>query len=318
MALITHSIPIWREKISRRLLNLDFQPLSDEPFCGWINPILTYGEVHVVRWAHTPGVTFRDEQLVKDGANSVGLVYSPKNSFDFKHQGRDGSVSTREATLMHNGEIGELGSYKTASYVAVVLPQTELKICSENRDKLIAKRWRRTSNALRMLMTYVSCLEKNPANTGEEVAAAASRYICDLVRLAAGEQVEVQSESAAESVSAVRLEIALAWINERFRDPALSEASVAASQGISTRYLQQLLARGAIRFTEHVNELRLREAHTELINPCYSSRSITEIALTVGFSDISHFNRLFRQRFGSTPSALRAESTRPYKWGRDS
>jgi AraC-like DNA-binding protein len=31
------------------------------------------------------------------------------------------------------------------------------------------------------------------------------------------------------------------------------------------------------------------------------------VALQAGFSDISQFNRLFRGRFGDTPSAVRAQ-----------
>ena len=33
---------------------------------------------------------------------------------------------------------------------------------------------------------------------------------------------------------------------------------------------------------------------------------ICDIALQSGFSDISHFNRFFRARFGDTPSGVRA------------
>ena len=35
---------------------------------------------------------------------------------------------------------------------------------------------------------------------------------------------------------------------------------------------------------------------------------ICDIALQAGFSDISHFNRLFRSRFGGTPSDVRVEA----------
>jgi len=35
---------------------------------------------------------------------------------------------------------------------------------------------------------------------------------------------------------------------------------------------------------------------------------ICNIALQAGFSDISHFNRLFRYRFGGTPSDVRVEA----------
>jgi len=36
-------------------------------------------------------------------------------------------------------------------------------------------------------------------------------------------------------------------------------------------------------------------------------RRISDVALQVGFSDISHFNRLFRSRFGDTPRGVRGQ-----------
>ena len=45
-----------------------------------------------------------------------------------------------------------------------------------------------------------------------------------------------------------------------------------------------------------LNELRLQRAFKLLTEPHGSAPRISDIALEVGFSDISHFNRLFRAR----------------------
>jgi len=42
-----------------------------------------------------------------------------------------------------------------------------------------------------------------------------------------------------------------------------------------------------------------------LTNEQHGKRRISDIALEAGFSDISHFNRLFRARFGDTPRGVR-------------
>jgi AraC-like DNA-binding protein len=81
---------------------------------------------------------------------------------------------------------------------------------------------------------------------------------------------------------------------------------VARSQGISPRYLQRLLEESGSSFTARVTELRLQRAFALLGDT--GLRRISDIALDAGFSDISHFNRLFRARFGDTPSAVRAQS----------
>jgi AraC-like DNA-binding protein len=55
-------------------------------------------------------------------------------------------------------------------------------------------------------------------------------------------------------------------------------------------------------FREMVIEARLKTAK-ELLR--FSSLPVLEVALSSGFNEISHFNRLFRRRTGSTPSQYR-------------
>jgi AraC-like DNA-binding protein len=107
---------------------------------------------------------------------------------------------------------------------------------------------------------------------------------------------------------AARLAAALDQIAASFQDPELSVATVARSQGISPRYLQRLMETSGTSFTARVTELRLQRAFALLGEP--GPGRISNIALEVGFSDISHFNRLFRARFGDTPRGVRGQSGR--------
>jgi AraC-like DNA-binding protein len=106
--------------------------------------------------------------------------------------------------------------------------------------------------------------------------------------------------------AAAHLAAILDHIATHYDEPGLSVAAAAEAQGISPRYLQRLVQSTGMTFTEHVNELRLQWAFALLTEAHDNERRISDIALDAGFSDISHFNRLFRSRFGDTPSRVRA------------
>jgi AraC-like DNA-binding protein len=117
----------------------------------------------------------------------------------------------------------------------------------------------------------------------------------------------VASEQALSAPATAHLAAILDHIARYFQEPELSVAAVAEAQGISPRYLQRLIQSAGTTFTGHVNELRLQRAFSLLTEARSTERRIADIALDAGFSDISHFIRLFRSRFGDTPSGVRAQ-----------
>jgi AraC-like DNA-binding protein len=115
-------------------------------------------------------------------------------------------------------------------------------------------------------------------------------------------------ESNLSAVAAAHLHTIFDHIASHFSDPELNLSKVAQTMRISTRYLQRLLKTSGTSFTAHVTELRLKYAFKLLTAEDLIDFRICEIALQAGFSDISHFNRLFRSRFGDTPKGVRAHA----------
>jgi len=97
-------------------------------------------------------------------------------------------------------------------------------------------------------------------------------------------------------------------VERRLDDPELTPAEVAASVGVSERYLQKLLEGAGANFSQHLRERRLARAHADLKSPLEAQRSISEIAYRYGFSDSAHFSKVFRQRFGLAPREFRREA----------
>jgi len=105
---------------------------------------------------------------------------------------------------------------------------------------------------------------------------------------------------------AARRRSILAVIAGRFCDPEFDLTEAARGLGLSRRYIQRLLEGAGKSFTEHVLECRLERVRAMLMDSRYQHMAIIDIALASGFSDVSHFNRMFRRRFGETPSSVRA------------
>ena len=131
------------------------------------------------------------------------------------------------------------------------------------------------------------------------------------MRTGAKRAEEAESSSIRES----RLRVALELIARRHCEPDLCVNDVAAAQGISVRYLQKLLESKGISFSSHINDLRLQTAHVALRRCGAKSGSVTNIALSCGFRDLSYFNRLFRRHFGDTPTRVRSARDKPSRAG---
>jgi AraC-like DNA-binding protein len=96
------------------------------------------------------------------------------------------------------------------------------------------------------------------------------------------------------------------FLATNLRDPKLSPAMIAEHAGISVRQLNRLFAAEPDTLCAHIFAMRLDACRTDLRRRDTEQASVSEIAYSWGFRNISHFSRNFRERFGCTPSELRA------------
>jgi transcriptional regulator GlxA family with amidase domain len=129
----------------------------------------------------------------------------------------------------------------------------------------------------------------------------------DLLALAASNEPGRQP-AAETSVQRARLRSVQAYIDAHSSDPNLSLAVIAKKNGISLRYLHQLFRLTDMSVSEWLRLRRLQRCHDLLASPQHATRSITEIAYSMGFGSSSHFSNLFRAQFGVRPSDVRAVS----------
>lgn len=93
-----------------------------------------------------------------------------------------------------------------------------------------------------------------------------------------------------------------------YRDPELSLGGLARRLGLPEYRLREVIHErlGYRNFPAFVNEHRLQEVERKLADPSFDRRPILTLALEAGFGSIGPFNRAFRERHGSTPTAFRS------------
>jgi AraC-like DNA-binding protein len=295
----------WREQVGRSLLNLDFRPEGDYPFRFQMSPILASDGVRVVQNAHGPGYTFRDKKMVKDGNGSLALVYPRRGSLHFTQEG-GGALRRSNAKLIVCNRPGQLGARTSCDYVSIIFQPEDLPP-ELDIERLAKSPWHAAAPALCLLRSYINTLNGTFIPPQSALAGVTHQHVLDLVRLAACEQSQSPFTrlGTTATIGEARVRIAREDIAKGFRDPGLTEGQIAAQQGITPRHLQRIFECAGLSFTGEVNALRLEAAYRALTDRVSNGRSVMEIAYRAGFSDVSHFNRLFRRRYGATPSEVR-------------
>jgi AraC-like DNA-binding protein len=298
-------IPMWREELGRSLLRVDIEPLLDLPF----DVEATLRALPGLRTIACTGsaVHFRRTRAaVADGDDSIGIIVNMGESAIVTQRGQDMALGAGNAIAVLHEEPATL-SYAAGSHLGLSVPRAALAPLVTDIDDATMRLIPHNSEALRLLVNYLRLVGDELVLSTPKLRRVVVTHVHELVALVLSPGRAV-SEDGLSAVVAARLSAALDHIAACFRDPELSVAAVARSLGISPRYLQRLLEMSGKSFTERVNQLRLQRAFTLLTKASASPRRISDIALEVGFSDISHFNRLFRSHFGDTPSAVRAQS----------
>lgn len=95
------------------------------------------------------------------------------------------------------------------------------------------------------------------------------------------------------------------------REPKLNGDVIGKAVNLSLRYIYELFSDEETTLMKWIWSERLDHCHRELAMPALHSRSIGEIAYSWGFSDVAHFSRTFRERFGVSPREHRKRCCAP-------
>ena len=92
------------------------------------------------------------------------------------------------------------------------------------------------------------------------------------------------------------------YIEENYQHPISIDEISDVCHFSSSHFMKYFKKVMGTSFTDYLNEYRLSMASRLLLS---SSDNILEIAAECGYDNLSYFNRLFKKKYGVTPSAYR-------------
>jgi len=214
------------------------------------------------------------------------------------------------AVLLSSSDVGAKDFPMPAEFLTLRIPRRLLNEIAAKPEDTLARPIPENTEALRVLVDYAQLTLKNRHLASPELRRLFTAHIHDLVGLAVGATRDAEIVAYGRGMRAARLQAAKAFIARHSGRPELSVRSVATHLGVTPRYVHTLFATEGTSFTASVIERRLDRAHQALVDPRRAGRTISMIAFAAGFSNVSHFNRTYRRRFGRTPSETRHDSLR--------
>jgi len=294
---------VWSEGFVHRRMEMDFIDRSVNGLRFTVEFIPLGGVAAGI--VHGTASTFIRKPI--DGNEALYLVVNRRGRFRVVQQDQQFDLAVGDAVVFDNRRASEFHCLDEGETWSLSLPREALRHLVRDIDQTVERHIAASNPALRLLVGYLATLFALDDITDPELAGV---HIADLVASALGARQDAVATIEERGLRAARLRSVLDAIAQGAGETNLDPSRVAAQLGMSVRYLHRLLEESGRTFSEHLLERRLDRAHRLLRDPRLMDRKVSEIALEAGFSDLSHFNRSFRRRFGETPSQARAMAAR--------
>jgi AraC-like DNA-binding protein len=300
-------LSIWRDLFGRTLMKAEIDLLDETSFLTEAS--LTLASYLTIRSScASAALVRRTPELVADGDDNFVFAILRQGPLMARQGNREVYLGPGDAYLWSNAVAGESRNPATRNLVTISLNRASLEGAVKDVDAKATRLIPSSTEVLRLLSGYVDLLLRRSGPIEPALLASSAAHIGDLIVLALGALRDPAENARRRGLRAARLMSVKADILANLTSPDLTVESIARRHGVSARTIGDLFAGDQTTFGDFVREQRLRRAYRMLLDGAMNHRAVSEIALSCGFGDISHFNHCFRRRFGETPTDVRAQS----------
>jgi AraC-like DNA-binding protein len=293
--------PQWCEWVFQHFGGLQSDLYGDTDFDGQMvashagDVILTRLEANRHRVLRTPSMARTSETAY------LKIVAPWQGCATVQQQGREAQARDGAWVIYDTTGAYEIANPERCDHLIVMVPKDGLTERNLRFDGVMARRLGASGISRVALETMRNTYQELP-NMSEAAAQGAGELIKQLVRLSLQELSG--AETAVTQREALRDRIR-GYVQQHLRDPALSIDAIARALNCSRRHLYNAFAGEGESIAAYIQRLRLQACIRDLQQAGPHARPITDIALSWGFGNLSHFSRVFRDHTGKSPSEFR-------------
>jgi AraC-like DNA-binding protein len=227
----------------------------------------------------------------------------------YMQDGRVAELQAGDFTLMDSTRPYQLTFWEANKVLVFGIAQPVLRRHIASPESFIAVRMSGERGLNKMLMDFAVGLWG--LCNDSSIDSAASNLVNALLSLTAVTYAGVAGAEPLGSahLDALRLRI-IHYIEKHLDDSDLSPRSIAAMLAKSPRYIHAVFTRGDETVSRYIQRRRLEECARMLASASQRSRSISAIAFDYGFSSCTNLGKVFRERYGMTPTEYRLQHGR--------
>ncbi|MBC7602852.1 MAG: helix-turn-helix domain-containing protein [Ramlibacter sp.] len=296
--------PQWCEWVGQHFGGLDSDLYGDTEFDGHLAASHA-GDVIMTRLEANRHRVLRTRTMARTSETAYLKIVAPWQGHAVVQQlGREASARNGAWVIYDTTGAYEIQNPERVDHLIVMVPAKSIQDRGLKIDGVMARQLGANGISRVALETMRNTYLELP-NMSEESARGAGELIKQLVQLSllelAGNETSVtQREALRDRIRA--------YVQRNLRDPALCVDSIARALNCSRRHLYNAFAGEGESIAAHIQAQRLQACIRDLQRSAGPERPITDIAMSWGFGNPSHFSRLFRDRTGKSPSEFRRKS----------
>jgi len=298
----------WNELTGSAFTPLVTDPVDRQAFAGRLTRTQV-GQIRLAEARSEPAVVRHSRQHVARAREAVFMLCLQLDGMSInRQQGRESILRYGDFHLLDSSRPYEVSFEQSNRMLVLSIPQPDLARRMPNPETVVAIPMSGQAGVAGLLSSLL-CNFWQQRRTGDEtyLSPRFSEAILDLIATAYATITAAAPESS--SVAIARREQIRSYIEAHLHDPSLTPGKVAAAVHLSPRRLHQLFEADGETVGAYILRRRLEECARAMIDRSQRSRTVTEIAFLHGFNNASHFGRVFRERYNSTPSDYRRRAT---------